>query len=119
MQALTSRAAEVLIFDEAMQSKRGSWQTVEVWRTTLHRVSTTDAKAGATMLENCVYAFAIVQALAIAVAEPVLLFTPQVMAKLLPLRQLLSACGILHTARMVLRLFWLAVHNAGYGQDEA
>ena len=119
LQALKDRATEVLIFDEAVQAKKGSMQTVELWRTTLHRVSTIDASAGAPMLESCVYTFAIVQALAIAAAEPVLLLTPQVMAKLLPLRQLLADCGILHTARMVLRLFWLAVHNATYGQDEA
>ena len=119
LQALKARAAEVLIFDEAVQVKKGSLQTVELWRTTLCRVSTADAHAEAPVLESCVYAFAIVQALAISAADPVLLFTPQVMAKLLPLRQLLADCEILQAARMVVRLFWMAVHNASYGQDEA
>ena len=97
----------------------GSLQIVGIWRTTLCCTSKIDVTTGAPALESCVYAFAIVQALAISTAEPLLLFTPQVLAKLFPLRQLLADSQILHTARMVVRLFWLAVHNAGYGQDEA
>ena len=113
LQALKDRAVLVLL------GRSDSWQTVELWRTTLCCISNVDVRAGAPALESCVYAFAIVQALAVSAAEPLLLFTPQVLAKLFPLRQLLADSQILHTARMVVRLFWLAIHNASYGQDEA
>ena len=71
-----------------------------------------------TFLEHCLYAFLIIQAHAIILAEPMLLLTPVLLRLLKSLQPLLPKCQFLETARTVFRLYWMAVHLPEYGGDE-
>ena len=90
---------------------------MELWHDTLQDIQNLEQEGVEvhTLLEDCLYAFLIIQAHAITSAEPMLLLTPYLLQLLKPLQHLLPRCQLLETARSVFRLYWVAVHNATYG----
>ncbi len=121
LQALQRRAREVVSVDAAGLLNGQSCEAVEIWGSTLHNIAMVESTSvpGDNTLAQCCYAFIVIQAFALCMAEPLLLFTPEVLRELEPLRHLLPQCLFLETARAVFRLFWLAVQNAAYGEDNA
>ena len=101
-------------------SQGDTWETMDLWQDTLRKIGELEDRTVEvhTFLENCLYAFLIIQAHAITLAEPMLLLTPNLLQKLKPLQHLLPKCQFLETARTVFRLYWMTVHHAEYGRDE-
>ena len=93
---------------------------MDLWQDTLEAIRDLedDSVEVHTFLEDCLYAFLIIQAHAITSAEPMLLLTPVLLRLLQSLQPLLPKCQFLETARTVFRRYWTAVHHAEYGRGE-
>ena len=125
MQAMQEIAKKVLVHYRGRCSSFGdTWETMTLWEDTLSTIQDLDSictivhDEAHTLLEDCLYAFLVIQAHAISFGDPMLLLTPELLELLKPLQPVLAKCQLLETARTVIRLYWMAVKHAGYGADE-
>ena len=85
--ALQERARDIMGIYAAYEPCGKTWGTMSVWADVLHSISSlslSDLLACSHLLEECLYAFLVIQAFAIANDDPVLLFTPAVILALQP-----------------------------------